>query len=553
VRLFASDRLTSAFAVGACASVGLLSWFGYRAVAESRNKSLVLAERQSSEAADLVLAALTRDMSGVQTLVLTSPLWNQFVTEHPHEVNDLVASAFARYAYPDTFFAWRAGSPVDRAAFFHRVERRPAWLRGEASNMAFPVVIDYQSDAANALLRRIESDASRGRNVSVFELPLDGVPYQVVTQLVYDDVYRQRLSRIVGFTVDLSWARGHYFSELTKQVWSIGRGPETGLVMHIRDGDGRIVAGTGFDSRGALTHQRTFDLLFLDADSAFPISRGYVPQTWSVAVSSAGSRSLFQASTDANRVLAFAGLSGLIFAIGLILTWRAGRASARLAAMRSDFVSAVTHELKTPIATITAAAETLAKDRLTGMSVHTCGRIVMMEAGRLARLVENLLAYSRIADIADTYSFGPIDVAAIFNDVQEDFEARLDRHGFELDLTVAPATRPVRGDRFALRLLFGNLVDNAIKYSDARRAVSLRAASSAGRVTVEVVDSGTGIPEDELPHVVKKFARGRRAAGGGSGLGLAIATRIAEDHGGNLQIRSAVGTGTTVTVTLPAA
>jgi signal transduction histidine kinase len=553
VRLFASDRLTSAFAVGACASVGLLSWFGYRAVAESHNKSLVLAERQASEAADLLLAALTRDMSGVQTLVLTSPLWNQFVTEHPHEVNDLVASAFARYAYPDTFFAWRAGSPVDRAAFFHRVERRPAWLTGAASNTAFPVVIDYQSETANALLRRIESDASRGRNVSVFELPLDGVPYQVVTQLVYDDVYRQRLSRIVGFTVDLSWARGHYFSELTKQVWSIGRGPETGLAMHIRDSDGRMVAGTAFDSRGALTHQRTFDLLFLDADSAFPISRGYVPQTWSVAVSSAGSRSLFQASTDANRVLAFAGLSGLTFAIGLILTWRAGRASARLAAMRSDFVSAVTHELKTPIATITAAAETLAKDRLTGMSVHTCGRIVMMEAGRLARLVENLLAYSRIADIADTYSFGSIDVAAIFNDIQEDFEARLDRHGFELDLTVAPATRPVRGDRFALRLLFGNLVDNAIKYSDDRRAVSLRAASSAGRVTVEVVDSGTGIPEDELPHVVKKFARGRRAAGGGSGLGLAIATRIAEDHGGNLRIRSAVGTGTTVTVTLPAA
>src|SRR6185295_16088419 len=113
------------------------------------------------------------------------------------------------------------------------------------------------------------------------------------------------------------------------------------------------------------------------------------------------------------------------------------------------------------------------------------------------------LAYSRIADVADTYTFGPIDVAAIFNDVQEDFEARLDRHGFELDLTVAPATRPVRGDRFALRLLFGNLVDNAIKYSDARRAVSLRAASAAGLVTVEVMDSGAGIPEDELAHVVK--------------------------------------------------
>jgi signal transduction histidine kinase len=553
VRFFPSDRLTNAFAVGACASVALLCWFGYRAVAESRHKSLVLAERQSSETADLLLAALTRDMSGVQTLVLTSPLWNQFATDHPHEVNDLVASAFARFAYPDALFAWRSDAPVDRTAFFYRVERRPAWLKVQTHGAAFPVLIDRQPEAAGTILRRIEADAARGRNISFFEVQLDRVPYQVVAQLVYSDAYRQRLSSVIGFTVNLHWIREHYFSELAKQVWSIGHGPEAGLVMHIRDREGKVVAGAGFDDRATLTQQRTFDLLFLDAESAFPMSSGFVPETWSVAVSGAGSAFLFQDARDANRVLAFAGLSGLVFAVGLILTWRAGRASARLAAMRSDFVSAVTHELKTPIATIKAAAETLAKDRLTGMSVHTCGRIVMMEAGRLARLVENLLAYSRITDVADTYSFAPVEVAAIFNDIQEDFEARLDRHGFELDLMVAPATRPVRGDRFALRLLFGNLVDNAIKYSDTRRTVSLRAASSDGRVIVDVIDSGIGIPEDELPNVVKKFARGRRAAGGGSGLGLAIASRIADDHGGTLQIRSAVGAGTTVTVTLPAA
>ena len=551
--VFASDRLTTAFAIGACASIGLLCWFGYRAVAESRNKSLVLAERQSIETADLLLTALTRDMSGVQTLVLTSPLWNQFVTDHPHEVNDLVAGAFARYAYPDTFFAWRAGAPVNRTAFFHRVERRPAWLKGEASDLAFPVVIGHQADVASLLLQRIQSDATHSQNLSFFELHLDGVPYQVVAQLVYDDVYRQHLSRVVGFTVNLAWTREHYFSELAEQVWAIGRSSETGMLMHIRDSGGRVVAGTAFDERGTLTCQRAFDLVFLDSESAFPVSGGYAPATWTVVVSSAGSRYLFQDVAAANRVLALAGLSGLAFAVGLILTWRAERASAQLAAMRSDFVSAVTHELKTPIATIKAAAETLAKDRLTGMTVHACGRIVVMEAGRLARLVDNLLAYSRIADVADTYSFTAIDMAAIFNDVQEDFEARLDRDGFELDLTVAPATRPVRGDRFALRLLFGNLVDNAIKYSDSRRSVTLRAASAGGRITVEVIDLGVGIPEDELPQVIKKFARGRQAAGAGSGLGLAIASRIANDHGGALRIRSRVGTGTTVTVTLPAA
>ena len=273
---------------------------------------------------------------------------------------------------------------------------------------------------------------------------------------------------------------------------------------------------------------------------------------WRIAVSSAGSSLLERDSAEAKRVVAVAAASSVVFAIGLIMTARAVRASVRLTTMRSDFVSAVTHELKTPIATIKAAAETLAKDRLTGMTVHTCGNIVLMETTRLARLVENLLAYARMTPVNDTYTFKPIAVAAVLNDIQEDFEARLDRHGFELEVAIGNHVRDVMGDRFALRLLFGNLVDNAIKYSNERRAVRLSAADIDGRVVIEVVDSGTGIAADELPHVGKRFVHASGGAGGGSGLGLAIATRIAEDHGGTLEIRSTVGIGTTVTVTLPA-
>jgi signal transduction histidine kinase len=221
--------------------------------------------------------------------------------------------------------------------------------------------------------------------------------------------------------------------------------------------------------------------------------------------------------------------------------------------MRSDFVSAVTHELKTPIATIKAAAETLAKDRLTGMSVRTCGRIMMMESSRLARLVENLLAYARMTDVTDSYTFQPVEVAAIFNDIQQDFEGRLDRNGFELNLEIEPDARLVSGDRFALRLLFGNLVDNAIKYSHERRTVELRASREQSQIKIIVSDQGVGIPAEELTHVVRKFVRARAAAGGGSGLGLAIASRIAQDHHGTLTINSRVGQGTTVSVILPAA
>jgi signal transduction histidine kinase len=553
VRRFTTDATTAALTIGACVSVAMLFWFGYRAVSEWRAKSILLAERQSSDASDVLVTALTRDMGGVQASVLTSPQWNQFVADHPHEMNALVASAFARYPYPEAFFAWKRGTPIEHTAFFYRADRRPHWATTPGEDAVFPVITGQEPAAAQELIPRILKDATGGRNLAFFEGALNGSAYQVVAQVVYADIYRQEASSVVGFTVNLDWVRQRYFSELTQQVWSIGHGAEAGLIMQISDSQGALIAGEYFDPGTPLSHRRPFDLLFIDPQAAFAVSRSFAPETWTVVVSGSRARFLARDSVEANRVLVFAAFSSLLFAVGLILTARAVRANTRLTTMRSDFVSAVTHELKTPIATIKAAAETLAKDRLTGMSVRTCGRIMMMESSRLARLVENLLAYARMTDVTDSYTFQPVEVAAIFNDVQQDFEGRLDRNGFELHLEIEPHARVVSGDRFALRLLFGNLVDNAIKYSHERRTVELRASREQSQIKIAVSDQGVGIPAEELTHVVRKFVRARTATGGGSGLGLAIASRIAEDHHGTLTINSRVGQGTTVSVTLPAA
>jgi len=176
-----------------------------------------------------------------------------------------------------------------------------------------------------------------------------------------------------------------------------------------------------------------------------------------------------------------------------------------------------------------------------------------MEAKRLAHLVENFLAFSRITDLADTYTFEPLDVSELFNDVQQAFEAQLDQRGFDLEMRIDHEVPGVRGDRRALGLLFNNLVDNAIKYSGSDPRLVLKAEASPGFVSIQVIDSGPGIPADEVDLVTRKFVRGRGASAAGTGLGLTIASRIAEDHGGQLRITSVVGQGTTVRVTLPAA
>src|SRR6187200_1094420 len=97
---------TGWLATGVCISVAALFWFGYHATQEWRQSSLLLAERRSNEAASLLVEALTRDMRGVHESVLASQQWQQFAGHQPYEMASLVASAFARYPYPESFFVW---------------------------------------------------------------------------------------------------------------------------------------------------------------------------------------------------------------------------------------------------------------------------------------------------------------------------------------------------------------------------------------------------------------------------------------------------------------
>jgi signal transduction histidine kinase len=158
-----------------------------------------------------------------------------------------------------------------------------------------------------------------------------------------------------------------------------------------------------------------------------------------------------------------------------------------------------------------------------------------------------------VTDVTEVYTWDAIDPAALLRDVLGGFRQVLDAGGFEVEVGIPSDIPAIRGDWTACVLLFDNLVDNAIRYSTATRRLAVRARADGAAVTIEIADSGPGIPPDELPKVTRRFFRGRAAGSGGSGLGLAIANRIVEDHAGALRIRSTVGAGTTVSVTLPAA
>jgi two-component system phosphate regulon sensor histidine kinase PhoR len=183
------------------------------------------------------------------------------------------------------------------------------------------------------------------------------------------------------------------------------------------------------------------------------------------------------------------------------------------------------------------------------------------EANRLTRLVDNLLAYSRVTDLADVYSFEPVALAAIVQRALQEFGGNLARGGFDVRVEIPDDLPLALADPNALGLMLNNVIDNAIRYSTERRSLTIAARAidlqpghplrHHGAVRLDVTDRGMGIPDDELRRVTRKFVRGSRSVGGGSGLGLAIVDRIVTDHHGTLSIASVVGQGTTVSVTIP--
>lgn len=545
-RASATGVLAGSLSAGICVCVIVLVAFAYRGIREWRDSERRLAERRSRETMDTVVTALTRDMRGVQQGVLPS-LWDEFGPRSSNDGPSVIAAAFARYPYPESFFAWREGSDAS-VRFFTRADRRPDWMAGTAEPGGFPVSPAYDADLETVLRSRVGRDARQGRAFSTFETLLRGTDYQVVARLHYRDGYREQLDGVVGFTVNLAWVRRHYFPVVAAQVAGI----VGGVPFVVVDERQRPVTGTLSEPVGASPLRRSFPVMFFDPLVAGLDVRADLPrQSWAVVIDP--ERELRTSAAGAVLTFAITAVSAAMLIVGVILTARAARANARLADLRADFVSTVTHDLKTPIATIRAVGDTIARGRVSDASaLREYAQIVVQESKRLTRLVENLLAYARVIDITEVYAFESLHLSTIVEEVLQDFRAALQEGGFEVVVDLPGDIPAVRADPTALRLALDNVVDNAIRYSGRSRWLSLVARRADPLVSLDISDRGIGIAHDEVGQVTRKFFRGRRSPNAGSGLGLAIANRVVSDHGGQLTIESRPGAGTTVRLAIPA-
>ena len=228
--------------------------------------------------------------------------------------------------------------------------------------------------------------------------------------------------------------------------------------------------------------------------------------------------------------------------------------------MRVDFVANASHELLTPLAAVKGFIETL-DDPAAGDDPETRSRflgIMAKETDRMQALVRDLMSLSRIESEKYDPPQHPVDFAQVVVDTIEHLRRNQKERGSDIQLDIAENMPAVMGDTGQLRQLASNIVTNAMKYGRATTPVlvSLAPSKSGAMLSFSVADHGDGISPEHLPRLTERFYRvdsGRSRLVGGTGLGLSLVKHIVDRHRGHLEIRSTVGTGTTVSVLLPVA
>ncbi len=219
--------------------------------------------------------------------------------------------------------------------------------------------------------------------------------------------------------------------------------------------------------------------------------------------------------------------------------------------LQTEFISSVSHELRTPLTAITGWSETMSYDEAIQGDSRRGLEIISREAGRLTKMVEDLLEFTRIQDGRFTLQMGTVNLPELVEDTLFGYGELFRQAGVEVSYTPPEEDFPdIPGDGERLKQVLLNLLDNACKYGRSGKRIEVAMKMTQNAQAVSIRDHGPGIPPAELPLVKNKFYKGSSKERG-NGIGLAVCEEIVSRHGGKLTIHNAESGGLMVTVTLP--
>ncbi len=221
--------------------------------------------------------------------------------------------------------------------------------------------------------------------------------------------------------------------------------------------------------------------------------------------------------------------------------------------IKRDLVSNISHEFRTPLTSIKGFLEALETEE--DIQHKDYLEILKRNTDRLIAITDDLLLISQLEQHRSVLQIEPQAMGEISRNTARLFQAISSAKGLKLTVDIEPELPPINGDRYMLEQMLVNLLQNAIRYTETGEVV-LRVRKQNGGVAVEVIDTGIGIPEKNLPRIFERFYvvdRSRSRQLGGTGLGLSIVRNIAVQHKGKVEVRSVLGKGSTFTVQLPVA
>ena len=550
-----SLRLAAGLAVAVAIPVAVLFYFQFRSLNALEETSSVVLRQLSKDTADSLSKTIDESLKAVQirvflriTAARVEPL--DLASIEPVFVENLEASPFA-----EAFYVYSEVTPPRYAGRLLVVDRETP-VPSE-----IPITGRFREDphAAAVLVPRIKELARQRRAIVLFKTMLDGREKYIQVQVRWNNAARDVMTSFLAVAVDSGQLRTDYFPALLRSELAGITGP-TGfppLVATVVDEQTRVVfdSGTEPPTNGFLD-ERTIPIVFFDRELLeFAAPHEENRDIWRLRVGY-GNRAIDEivaASTRPQKALL--AILALSLGFGVFFVARAAAREVRLAELKSNFVSSVSHDLKTPLALIQLFAETLELGRLkSNERAQEYYRIINSEARKLTRLIDNILDFSKMEAGLRPYKTGVQDLGEITQRVLAALQSQFTQNQFTVRYVQEGAVPPVLVDADAARQAIENVLTNAMKYSGESRDIVVKVGAEAGFACVAVTDRGIGIPRRDQRKIFRKFYRIEADAvtgPQGCGLGLAIVDHTMRGHGGHVRVESEPDRGSTFTLCFP--
>ena len=538
-----SVRFAAGLTVAILIPVAGLFYFQFRSISALSQSSAVVLRQLSQETADGLKDGLQDALKAPYINVLLRVGQAQTEPLDLAVIAPTLEQGLAAEPFVSRFYVWSDNT----------TEHRDEVLAYDRDTHGF--VADVPEGAF--MVRRVRELAPQKHAIAMFDTVVDGKHAYFQAQIRWRTPARDKLTSFVALRVDADRLRERFLPTFVAGRIKKAEGPTgvPGLSVTILDGAGRVVFPPNGSPTAPYVDERPFPLVFFDTElQPYLAPEDRKPEVWRLRTGYGGQTIPDIIAARERPQRAMMGLLAALLAIGVFFVVRAAAREVRVAEMKSNFVSSVSHDLKTPLALIQLFAETLELGRLKSTErAHEYYRIINSEARKLTLLINNLLDFSKIEAGLRRYKRLPDDLADLSRRVVDSLDSQFRHNQFTVKLRTEGSV-PVLIDPEAAEQALENLLSNAMKYSPDDREIQVTVGRDGDFGFVRVTDHGIGIPARLHRKIFRKFFRVQTDVGSGpqgTGLGLAIVEHVMRGHGGFVRVQSEPGRGSTFSLHFP--